>query len=186
MLHTYIPYAPLDKEMNLGWTYNNFMSMVGEDDWVCFLDHDAMFTTRYWYHQLEEIIEKNPDIGLFSCMTNRIGNGFQRMNPVMPSTNHNIHDHRTLGNSLYKNFLCTINKYKTSETLYSGVILLTSKKVWKKVGGFKDGFLGVDNDYHQRCIDSGLDTALMPGVYVYHWYRGDGDKEHLQRQSELF
>ena len=34
MIHTYIPYAPLDDELNLGKAYNNFMSMVNDEDWV--------------------------------------------------------------------------------------------------------------------------------------------------------
>ena len=57
MIHTYIPYAPIDDELNLGKSYNNFMSMVNDDDWVLFLDHDASFTTKEWYKQINKIIE---------------------------------------------------------------------------------------------------------------------------------
>ena len=60
MIHTYIPYAPKTQKLNLGWAYNNFMSLVEEDDWVLFLDHDATFTTRDWYPQIEETIISNP------------------------------------------------------------------------------------------------------------------------------
>ena len=82
MIHTYIPYAPKEKHTNLGWAYNNFMKMVNDDDWVCFLDHDATFTVGNWYLQLEEILKENPEYGLFSCYTNRIGQKAQKINGI--------------------------------------------------------------------------------------------------------
>jgi glycosyltransferase involved in cell wall biosynthesis len=49
MIHTMVPFAP---DMNLGAAYNRAMSLIHEDDWACFCDHDMMFTTRYWHAQL--------------------------------------------------------------------------------------------------------------------------------------
>ena len=73
-----IPYYPED----LGAAYNNTMEMVDDDCWVCFTDHDAMFTTDVWYYQLCHAIEKNKDAGVFTCMTNRIGIKPQVHDPV--------------------------------------------------------------------------------------------------------
>ena len=53
----------------------------------------------------------------------------------------------------------------------SGVVILLSKKTWALLGGFADGFLGVDNAIHQAARDRGFPVYLMEGVYVYHWYR---------------
>ena len=61
----------------------------------------------------------------------------------------------------------------THESLMSGVVILLSKKTWALLGGFPDGFLGVDNAIHQAARDQDCRVYLMEGVYVYHWYRAD-------------
>ena len=178
MIHTYIPYAPKEKDQNLGWAYNNFMEIIGDDDWVCFLDHDAMFTTKHWYHQLTDVVNKYPDIGVFSCMTNRIGNYPQKLQGINDN-NHDIKYHRLIGKELYDTCYDEIVTEHLHH-LISGVIILISKKTWNTVGGFKDGFLGVDNDIHRKCINHNIPVGIMSGVYTYHWYRGDGDVSHLK------
>jgi len=185
MIHTYIPYAPKEHEGNLGWAYNNFMEMVGEDDWVCFLDHDATFTTTYWYHQLESIIKEHPTIGAFTAMTNRIGQKEQVIEYV-DKNNHDIDYHRKIGKSIQNKFRSEVKILDDYNTLLSGVIILINKQTWRKSGGFKHGFLSVDNDFHMRCLDNGIKVGLMLGVYVYHWYRGDGDLSHLDRIRESY
>lgn len=39
------PICPEESGNNLGAAYNTFTSLLGDDDWACFIDHDAMFTT---------------------------------------------------------------------------------------------------------------------------------------------
>jgi len=184
MIHTYIPYAPKDKHTNLGWVYNNFMEMVDDDDWVCFLDHDAAFTTRDWYPQLESVIETNPDYGLFTCLTNRIFMSYQKIKGI-DENNHDIAYHRPIGLELQEKYNTEIHPLEDKTKLLSGVIILISKKAWKQAGGFADGFLGVDNKIHLDCINNGIRVGLMKGVYVYHWYRGDGDTKHLTEANQL-
>ena len=178
MIHTYIPYCPKEKDQNLGWAYNNFMEVVDEDDWVCFLDHDAMFTTKYWYHQLNDIINKHPQVGVFSCMTNRIGNYPQKQQGI-DNNNHDIKYHRSIGKEIHDTHYDKIITDHQNH-LISGVIILINKKTWKSIGGFCDGFLGVDNDIHKKCIKHNIPVGIMKGVYTYHWYRGDGDISHLR------
>jgi cellulose synthase/poly-beta-1,6-N-acetylglucosamine synthase-like glycosyltransferase len=179
MIHTYIPYAPKELGNNLGWAYNKFMELVPEEDWVCFLDHDAVFTTRYWYYQLGDIIKKHQDVGLYTCVTNRIGQSYQIVDGINKD-NHDIKYHRLIGNQLQNEHYDTILDLNNKHHLLSGVVILISKKTWMNVGGFSDGFLGVDNNIHRKCIDNNIKVGLMRGVYVYHWYRGDGDISHLK------
>ena len=179
MIHTYIPYTPKKLGNNLGWAYNNFMELVGDDDWVCFLDHDATFTTRYWYHQLNDIISKNSNVGLYTCLTNRIGNSQQLVQNI-DKENHDIKYHRQIGKHLQNEHYDTILDLNNYNYPLSGVVILISKNTWSEVGGFKDGFLEVDNDIHRKCLSHNIKVGLMAGVYVYHWYRGDGDISHLK------
>jgi len=94
MIYNFVAYAQGDKE-NLGNTYNKYMEFLGDDDWACFLDHDAMFTTPDWYKQFGDIIAKNPQYDLLSVCTNRIGNPEQKISKLEDT--HDIMYHRTIG-----------------------------------------------------------------------------------------
>ena len=63
----------------------------------------------------------------------------------------------------------------------SGVLILIKKELWTRVGGFKEGTLGVDNDIMYRTRAAGERICLMEGVYMYHWYRAGikENKKHL-------
>ncbi len=169
-IHTYIPY---NTEGNLGKAYNSFMELIGEEDWACFLDADATFTTRNYYTYMLEAIENNPQVGLFTCMTNRIGCGYQKFKEIS-TENHDIKYHRQVGLEINKKYYNEVIDITSSRPYLSGVVILISKQTWKKVKGFKDGFLGVDNDIHLRCKDNSIKVGLLKGLYVYHWYRVDG------------
>lgn len=186
MIHTYIPYAPKETHTNLGMVYNNFMEMIGDDDWACFLDHDATFTTRHWYFQLNEIIEKNPQYGLLTAMTNRIGQKLQVVQGV-DTENHDIKYHRAVGKAMQEQHNTNVTDLTTNNSDYflSGVVILISKKAWKECGGFIEGFLGVDRTLHKNCVENGVSVGRMDGVYVYHWYRGDGDMQHVIEAQQL-
>lgn len=156
---------------NIGEEYNKYMDLIPDEDWACFLDHDAVFTTPDWYVQLHNIIKKNPQYGLYTCMMNRVGTKYQIHKGIDPN-NHDMKYHRMIGNSRlkqYKNQVVDI----THNSPLSGVVILVSKNVWKRIGGCKDGFLGVDNDIHIRCRNNNILVGLMEGIYVYHWYRAD-------------
>jgi GT2 family glycosyltransferase len=174
MIHTYIPYAPQSIDKNIGEVYNNFMTLIAEDDWACFLDHDAMFTTLDWYKQLEEIVENlnvsHQDAGLLTVCTNRIGNFEQLVNGIDPQ-NHDIYYHRTIGKQRQTQYQTSL---RACQHLISGVVILISKAVWKQTPGFANGFLGVDNDIDRKIRELGYRSYIMDGVYCYHWYRSDG------------
>ena len=177
MIHTYIPYAPKEKKANLGWCYNNFMKMGGDDDWVLFLDHDATFTVKQWYSQVEEIIEKNQEYGAFTSLMNRVGNPYHIPKGI-DSNNHDMIYHRNIGKLIYEQYKDNVIDipHNNFNLFLSGVLILVSKKTWKKIGGFQEGFLGVDNCFHVDCLYNDIRVGLMQGVYLYHFYRADGVK----------
>lgn len=179
MIYTYIPYSPKDKPGNLGWAYKNFMENIPNDeDWVCFLDHDATFTTTGWYPQLETIIETHPEYGVFTCKMNRVGQPYHIPEGI-DKDNHDIKYHRAIGKQLAKTSYNHVTSLNDVNGYYlSGVLILIQKKVWNIIGGCPDGFLGVDNEIHRRCIANGVGVGMMEGVYLYHWYRADGT-EHV-------
>lgn len=169
MIYPSIAYSA---DKNIGKYYNNFLNMIPDNDWACFLDHDAMFTTLDWYSQLQRIIANNPDGGLFSACTNRIFNTEQIVFPKtsQDAYNHDIAFHRRIGLERQKKYDLEV---KVAKNYISGVVMLISKNAWKKTSGCKDGFLGCDYDLHEKIKSAGFKIYIMTGVYVYHWYRAD-------------
>jgi len=176
-LITSIAYAPSSYEQNLGRAYNDIMTKT-DAEYVAFLDHDAMFTTKDWYHQICEIIDKNPDAGLLTAKTNRIW--CKQQQHELPG--HDVLNHRKEGKKLQHKFRHAVTEQIPGDKIgyLSGVVMVVKKEAWEKCK-FRDGFLGVDNYFHSDIYKHGYKAVIMEGVYVYHFYRGDGDKSHLKK-----
>jgi len=171
MIVTLIPYCPRSEGQNLGYAYNELMNRLQDDDWACFIDHDACFTTYDWYAQLEEITAGRAEPCVLTALTNRVGSRWQ-LAPGVDRGNHSMDYHRRVGVAIQSGARCSLRDV-TDESLMSGVVILLSKRTWARLGGFASGFLGVDNAIHQAARDQGCRVYLMEGVYVYHWYRAD-------------
>ncbi len=208
MIYTHIAYAPTDCKKNIGCAYNKFMEILpSDDDFACFIDHDAMFTTNDWYPQMNSIVEKNPNIGAFGCRTNRNGHTFQLVGNI-DINNHDISYHRKIGSYVQKKYYddlfcihCDENSNKgeyrsgnTDQPGFSGTLILLKKSAWKKMGKFQidefvhtdasgsekvtDGFLHVDSEFRKRLAKHHIPFSIMNGIYVYHWYRADDPYPH--------
>ena len=87
--------------------------------------------------------------------------------------------HKEIGKELLEKDFGVIDVTSASGKL-SGVVMVSNKKAWDSVGGAKNGFLSVDNDLHSKYSRNGMKVGFIPSLYVYHWYRGDGDTSHLK------
>jgi hypothetical protein len=170
---------PWSTEKNIGKYYNAFMEKIGEDDYACFIDSDSCFTTTYFGKQIEDIVKKYPECGLFTAMSNRIFPSWQKTGNY---NSNDIAEHRIFGKNLFDTKYDNIVDITKKNDL-SGVLILISKKVWIKLGGFKiEGMLGIDNDIHYKANLHNEKVYIMTGVFLYHWYRG-GDHsfvDHLK------
>ncbi len=173
MIVTSIPYSPRSAGKNLGFAYNELMARLRDEDWACFIDHDACFTTYDWYAQLEEITAELTEPCVLTAVTNRLGSHWQLV-PGVDRDNHSMAYHRRVGKAV-QSASRHVLRDATRESLMSGVVILLSKQTWLRLGGFADGFLGVDNAIHQAARERGGRVYLMEGVYVYHWYRAAED-----------
>ena len=173
-IYNFIAY---DTDKNLGRAYNNCVNLLKDDDWFVFLDHDAMFIRRDWWLYLKRIIENNSEYDLFTCSTNRIGCPWQLIGGI-DRENHDIRYHKQIAKELSEKDLKVVDVTSAPVKL-SGVVMISNKKAWDSVGGAKDGFLSVDNDIHNKYSRNGMKVGFIPSLYVYHWYRGDGDTSHL-------
>jgi len=176
---------PWNTEKNIGKAYNDFMELLPNDeDLACFIDADAMLLTTYFGKQLEDIVAKYPECGLFTCTTNRVKNPAQVVPGMWESNDiavHREYAEMVAGRDYDK--VEILNGDKAGA--FSGVMIMIKKSLWKKLGGFKEGMLGVDNDIHIKATEAGEKVYLMKGVYAFHWYRG-GDKRDTRHLKKPF
>lgn len=183
MIYTFIAYAPKEHDRDLAWAYNDCMKLLpNDDDWACFIDHDAMFTTKDWYHQMENIIKAYPEFSCFTVVTNRVYSEWQ-VPADIDRDNHDIIYHRGIGLAFQSADRLKILDVTNCADLpavpgnspLSGVVILYKKSAWKQVPFRlmeKGRLTGIDNLLHLDLRDKGYKVGLMCGVYVYHWHRG--------------
>lgn len=171
--------TPWDCDKNIGAAYNRSLSSIREGEWVCFLDGDAIHTTNFFGRYIAQAVRANPWADMLTCWTNRVACPWQIL-PGVDQMSDDVRRHRRIGQAQWdiEGPRCTD---VTDNSPLSGVLMVVSRESWLRFGGFLDGMLGVDNEYHQRIRDAGGRVARMDGIYVYHWYRGGchSDKGHL-------
>lgn len=190
MIFYFIPWAT---DKHIGRHYNACMELLpNDDDFACFVDADAVFCTHYFGSQIEAVVAKHPDCGLFTCVTNRVYAAWQIPRGV-DRTSNDMEYHRRVGENMRTKYYdeCEDVTDLQNKGVYpwlSGVLILLRKSTWKKIGGFyKDGFFEVDNYLHRDVAQHGERIMLMKGVYVYHWWRNNGSYDHSvwPEQSQL-
>jgi GT2 family glycosyltransferase len=179
MIHYLTPYS---LEKDLGKAYNQAASLItNQEDWLCLLDADTAFLSPDFGHQIQEIISLNPDVGLLTCVTNRIGNLDQAYNGII-SEETDILKHRQIALDLAKSKRHRVKKIPNP---ISGHLMLLKKATWDIIGGAPEGrgILSIDNTISNRVVRNGFDILLMEGVYLFHFYRldtGRHNKSHLK------
>jgi len=153
-----------------GYSVNNYgkwMNTIMEhspSEWVLFHDHDIFFANKNWMQICQKHLRDNKDGGLFTCVTNRIGNGEQKV--FREQDDHDLRHHWMFAEKQQGEPLIEATRP------ISGLIMLTSKTAWKKCGGFREkGIIGVDNHYYGAVKRAGYKVYIMKDLYVYHRYR---------------
>ena len=153
--------------------------LPNDEDYGVLMDGDTMFLTFDWGHAIAEIIEKIPDAGIISCLTNRISKG---RNQLYGDDSTDILVHRAIAKNLDQQFR---GIYERLDKRVSGFLMAIQKKTWEEVGKFPEKpekMLGVDDAFSRRVIHSGKGIYIMKGVYKLHYYRmaeGKKYKAHL-------
>lgn len=161
-----IPFRQNKRE--LGAAYNKAMETV--HDWALFLDHDTFLCNPNWYTVCLKAVETlGHEAGMISCRTNAVACPHQVIKEH--KGNHDLDYHARVAEQLATAHPGKYTDVTDAQVLLSGFFIMTHKEAWKKVGGFADGFLGVDNDYHKRIRRAGYKVFVMEELYTYHRYK---------------
>lgn len=176
-------FNPYSVTGDLGQAYNQYMELLPtEEDWAVLTDGDTSWLMPKYGHQIQEIINQQPETGIFTCLTNRVGSTEQcyrnRISPERDMLKHKIIALDCDASARLK--------VKEIRNIISGHCMVVQKKTWLDVGKFDEniGILAVDNMFSRKILDKGYKILLMEGVYLWHYYRldtGVGDKSHLTK-----
>jgi hypothetical protein len=128
---------------------------------------------RVFFKQCEEIA-KNNKADLIGCITNRIGIKYQQHEGVM-SENFDVLHHMKIGEERYKKYGNEVELIPEGPTI-GGVMMLFSKKTWRKAGKFPEGKIQIEGKFIDyifcdAVIEAGLKIAIAKGIYIFHLYR---------------
>lgn len=181
MIYYFTPFI----KNNLGQAYNHYCNLVpNDDDWITMMDGDIMQLHMDWGDKWSAILENNPDAGIISCMTNRIGCPLQRVDHTFNETN--IILHRNFAKELFEKYrydlkpIVKSNVYSVS--CMSGFFFSFKKSTWKSINGFTNGNLHVDTNFFKKVINI-KQCFIAKGFYVFHYYRlleGKNFVNHLE------
>ena len=174
--------TPYRTDFNLIESYNSFMELLPDNGWAVFRDGDTLFLDSHYGQIIENAIKDNPDTDCFTCFTNRIACPKQTF---MIYNGDDIVKHRQIAKMLREKFGSNCEDFSKPviPNIMSGMVMILSKKAWKKIGGFKkwkpdyNDMLGVDNKLHLDLKKHNFKIKLIKGLYIYHWYRGGEGKD---------
>ena len=170
--------TPFATDLNIGRAYNEAISELPEDCYVCLRDGDTMFLTSDWGLQIEQIIKSNPSFDLITCMTNRIA----------------IKEHCVSGMFDEDSILRHVEKAKALQEFWGDIVTPTNvapglcmifhKSLWHKYK-FKENSIIFDKEFSKDVIKGNGRIGLAKGLYILHLYRYGKEnpkkyKAHLQ------
>lgn len=161
--------TPFALDMNIGREYNNQISIIPDNDWICIRDGDTCFTTpdSKWGIQINDIVNKYKDYSLIGCMTNRLGIRDQLYGGEI-SDNPDWSYHKEIGEKLYKEKYDSIKDVKS----IAGLFMLFPKKVWLQ-NKFRETepYRIFDTDFCKDIIKNKGKIGIAEGIYLFHDYR---------------
>lgn len=181
-----IPYAEPSEDLNLGHAYETTMRST-TSPWILLMDYDAMILSPRFYAVLLDAIEDTThNWGILTTMASRTGSRIQSVRG-MDRNNHDVISWRRyqekILRDLHRHPLITLVPHGTP---ISGHVILLRREAWEKISPIPAGLLGVDWTIAQDIQAAGYEIGLIESLVVYHFYRGDGNKDHLKRANEKY
>lgn len=156
------PFNHIDK--NIGKCYNEAISELPSDCWICLSDHDTLLFPGAG-QLIPRIITDNPEYSLFTALTNRVGVHLHCVTGMFNEDS--ILAHQNKAQELMERFDTEI-----METgIAPGLFMLFHKSTWEQVRGFPEHSITFDRDFSARVKNRGMRIALCKGLYVFHLYR---------------
>lgn len=160
---------PWAANCNIGKGYNDFISQLPDDAWICLTDGDICYLTPLWGKHIEDLVTKYGDeYALIGATTNRLG-GVHQLHENKFSSNFDMFHHYEIAKKLEEERYCEVEE--TSKVI-AGFFMLFSKKTWQAAGKFKEGTVSADAQFNEQIRNNKIGKiGIAKGLYVFHCYR---------------
>ena len=169
-------------DKNIGKAINHVAERMDEDDWICLRDIDTFPAHhRPFFKQCEDIANSGR-FDLVSCITNRLGLTYQ-LHEGKISDQSDILKHIEIGKDRFEKYG---SKVKRINKPVAGVMMMFSREIWKKSGGFREGGIVFEQgryfDYwfSMDVMKAGGKIGIAEGIYLFHLYRFESDNPTLK------
>lgn len=183
MIYFFTPYS---FEKKLFEAYDKYMSLIGDQDWACFLDGDTAFLRSDFGFRIKEYTERYPDTGMFVSYASRCHYQFQQVNGGKDMADPSILRHKEICDEIDTNFRLQADEVHRR---VAGHLMCIKKTAWTRirrivqVNTINKQILGVDTQISYAMLSQKLTIRLMKGIYILHYLRmkeGFDYKEHLR------
>lgn len=162
---------------DIGHALRNAMSVVGPDEWGCFIDPDIMFTTRVWFKQIHEAIDKKPDAGMFTCVASRLSRDVSawQMGTIDDEFATDVICHWRKGRQEAAEgirLLDVTDIESTGQAPTSTMLAVIKGATWKGLSPVPSVY-AVDYWLHRELKKRGKRIFLIRGLYVFHAFGMD-------------
>ncbi len=156
--------TPFSTSKNIGKEYNERISELPKDCYICLRDGDTMFLTPDWGRQIEDIIKANPDYSVITCMTNRIG--LKELVAIKDTENSDMAYHIEVAKTFWEGCKTLV----IDTPIAPGMLMIFHKSVWQN-NPFKENSIYFDREFSKSVIKNGGKIGVALGLYVFHLYR---------------
>lgn len=176
--------TPYSFDKNLFTSYDDIFSLVGVDDWVCFMDADVAFIEMSDFGDvIQSYIDSYPKTGIFTSYATRCHYSRQTRSGV----DGNSDSIKYLASESIKVREDFHLKVKDISQRIAGHLIVMKKSNWlvirddlkDRCNRKKKNILGFDTQLSYSVLDAGMDIKLMRGILVFHYLRfltGKNDK----------
>jgi len=186
-----IPYAEAGTN-RLDTAYVKCFNLIPDDEWLCVLDHDVMFTRKDWHSVFERLLPQAEadGYGILTCTLSCTPCPDQRVQDTV------LRD-RTGSSDLAEQWYIGSRMAEMPdkiEPVSGGIpaVSVISKRAAKECGVLElpwdKAFYGADTWLHGPIVDAGYKHGIVRSIYAYHRYNANidrGGRSHDRYYEEL-
>lgn len=179
------PFAEVRDDLNLGDAYNRTMRQV-DAEWVGLMDYDIEWLTPRFFEIISRAIDEQSGVGLITVKATRTGSRLQQYDRRFRDRHDVLFWREEQERLLQQMRTRPLMELVPPGTKISGHVMIIRSEAWEQIAPAPDGLLGVDWIIAERIREAGWDIGIIPSLIVHHFYRGDGNLDHLHRANRKY
>lgn len=156
---------PFSQSKNIGFEYNQCISELPDDCYICLRDQDTLPLRSDFGNQVYQVINENPDYQIIGCLTNRLRAPYQLVKGRF-SEDSNISNHIEIANQQWEQNSTLV----TEVPGVAGMCMIFHKSAWEKIK-FEENSIFFDKNFCDKARKLGMKIGVSKGIYLFHLYR---------------